>query len=85
MPPISMGPNGPSPVIIGSVFLNRAQFDLFYHFVAIVIAFERIARREMEGLAPIEGARKRGGELVVVRPHGFTRIAPQGGFSGGNV
>jgi O-antigen ligase len=25
--------------VVGSAFLNRAHFDLFYHWVAIVIAF----------------------------------------------
>lgn len=34
--------------VVGSVFLNRAQFDLFYHMVAIILAFTTIARKEME-------------------------------------
>ena len=33
--------------VVGSTFLNRAHFDLFYHFVAVVIAFGTIAQREM--------------------------------------
>jgi O-antigen ligase len=33
--------------VVGSFFLNRAQFDLFYHFVAIVIVFGRVARETM--------------------------------------
>lgn len=33
--------------VVGSMFLNRAQFDLFYHLVALVAAFAVIARREM--------------------------------------
>jgi probable O-glycosylation ligase (exosortase A-associated) len=35
---------------VGGTFLNRAAFDLFYHFVGIVIAFEMIAYREMARL-----------------------------------
>jgi len=34
--------------IIGGTFLNRAHFDLFYHYVALVVCFTRIARQEME-------------------------------------
>ena len=34
--------------IFGSTFLNRAQFDLIYHYFAIVIAFESIATAELE-------------------------------------
>jgi hypothetical protein len=33
--------------ILGAVFLNRAHFDLFYHWVAIIIVFGRIANEEM--------------------------------------
>ncbi|NOT30349.1 MAG: putative O-glycosylation ligase, exosortase A system-associated, partial [Planctomycetes bacterium] len=33
--------------VVGSAFLNRAHFDLFYHWVALVIVFAAIARREM--------------------------------------
>lgn len=58
--------------IVGSTFLNRAQFDLFYHFVAIVIAFEAIALREFAGLGERdEDELLHGGELRVVRPRGF--------------
>lgn len=63
--------------IVGSTFLNRAQFDLFYHFVAIVIAFERIAEREFVGdgeAAP--DALLHGGELRVVRQRGFRNVTP---------
>lgn len=34
--------------MLGSTFLNRAQFDLIYHYFALVMSFEIIARREME-------------------------------------
>ncbi len=33
--------------VVGSTFLNRAHFDLFYHWVALVIAFTMIARRHL--------------------------------------
>lgn len=33
--------------LVGSTFLNRAHFDLFYHYVAIVMCFTRIADEEM--------------------------------------
>lgn len=67
--------------VVGSTFLNRAQFDLYYHFVAIILAFERIAMNEMDGLVPLEGTRGRGGELTIVRPRGFQRVAPASGFA----
>jgi probable O-glycosylation ligase (exosortase A-associated) len=67
--------------VVGSTFLNRAQFDLFYHFIAIVVCFEVIARREMEGLtAAAPGARLRGGEIRVVRPRGFGPLPRPGGY-----
>jgi len=34
--------------VVGSMFLNRAHFDLFYHFVAIIMVFTTLARRSME-------------------------------------
>jgi len=34
--------------VVGSAFLNRAHFDLFYHWVALVLVFERVAFQEME-------------------------------------
>ena len=33
--------------VVGSTFLNRAHFDLFYHWVALVVAFTLIARRHL--------------------------------------
>jgi len=33
--------------VVGSTFLNRAHFDLFYHWVALVVAFTVIARRHL--------------------------------------
>lgn len=78
--------------VVGSFFLNRAHFDLFYHFVAIIAAFGIIARREMEQLgagnvrtgAPDAGGERgplrwvpAGARHVGARARGFvTRIAP---------
>jgi probable O-glycosylation ligase (exosortase A-associated) len=60
--------------VIGSAFLNRAHFDLFYHWVALVMAFGLIARREMAqelgGTMRTEGGR---GELEAVARPGFAR------------
>lgn len=71
--------------IVGSTFLNRAQFDLYYHFVAIIIAFERIAHAEMDGSMPIEAPRSRGGELQVVRKRMFGAAIRRNGFDRGSV
>jgi probable O-glycosylation ligase (exosortase A-associated) len=57
--------------VIGAIFLNRAHFDLFYHWVALVLVFGRIAMQEMEQdrLHPErDGGR---GELVHVPRRGF--------------
>jgi probable O-glycosylation ligase (exosortase A-associated) len=37
--------------VVGASFLNRAHFDLFYHWVALILVFGALARREMEGAA----------------------------------
>ena len=68
--------------MIGSTFLNRAHFDLFYHFVAITVAFEVIARREMKGLvvAPRRGGKRSRGTLVATHPGGFQRAPLPSGF-----
>ncbi len=34
--------------VVGSSFLNRAHFDLFYHWVALIMVFGVIAMREMK-------------------------------------
>jgi probable O-glycosylation ligase (exosortase A-associated) len=69
--------------LVGSTFLNRAHFDLFYHWVALVIAFGVIARREMEEElrfpARTEGGR---GELEAVAPAGFARRARASAYRG---
>jgi probable O-glycosylation ligase (exosortase A-associated) len=57
--------------VVGSTFLNRAEFDLFYHFIAIVMSFEAIARREMANLLPHGDERTRSGDLRLARSGGF--------------
>jgi putative inorganic carbon (HCO3(-)) transporter len=67
--------------VVGSAFLNRAHFDLFYHWVALVIVFAAIARREMdselEGTSLAEGER---GELEPVARPGFGRRQRESGY-----
>ena len=65
---------------VGSTFLNRAHFDLFYHWVALVIAFGVIAEREMldEGRHPVRvGSR---GTIETVRPTGFGPRSREDGY-----
>lgn len=59
----------------GSMFLNRAHFDLVYHFVAIVLAFGVIARREMalESTRSERSGRGHRGTLVPVEAPRFRR------------
>ncbi len=62
--------------MLGSVFLNRAHFDLIYHYVAIVLVFGRVARAEMasERKYPLRGKRgRRGVPLVAIDRPGFAR------------
>ena len=67
--------------VVGSAFLNRAHFDLFYHWVAIVIVFALVARREMalelQGVLRYEGER---GELEALARPGFGRRARVSGY-----
>lgn len=70
--------------MLGSMFLNRAHFDLIYHYFAIVIVFERIAREEMkQPLRSIERNRRAavGGTLHRITERGF-RARPQPGRGG---
>ena len=66
---------------IGSVFLNRAHFDLFYHWVAIILAFTTIARQHMNDptFYPQLDTGTRG-VLRTVSTSGFERRAPRNGF-----
>lgn len=69
--------------VVGSVFLNRAQFDLFYHFVAVIMMFGYFARQEMRKLV-VEpdpaGSGGRRGPLKLARERGIEREPALGGF-----
>jgi len=76
--------------VVGSTFLNRAHFDLFYHWVALVLAFGAIAMREMDDELkyPLRVGHQGGrGELELVpksgygarqRTSGYRRLQPRG-------
>ena len=66
--------------VVGSMFLNRAHFDLFYHFVAIVVVFGRIARMAManEHLYPVRTGDR--GTLTLARDRGFGARPRASGF-----
>jgi probable O-glycosylation ligase (exosortase A-associated) len=66
--------------IIGSIFLNRGTFDLFYHWIGIVIAFEAIALAEMAKPLAYPSRHRGGGEVRAIEPRSFKRRTPQGGF-----
>lgn len=63
--------------VVGSVFLNRAHFDLIYHYFAIVIVFGKVARSEMESERryPLRPSARGGmsGRLRAVEGIGFKR------------
>jgi probable O-glycosylation ligase (exosortase A-associated) len=78
--------------IVGSMFLNRAHFDLFYHMVMIVVVFGVLARKAMSD--PQAYPMKNTGRGVLAlrrevgfgtRPpvRGFERPAPRSGFDRG--
>ncbi len=71
--------------VVGSLFLNRAHFDLFYHFVAIVMAFEVIAWQELRAArqAPERASARRAVELR--HPRGFERPPRRSGFRDGTA
>jgi O-antigen ligase len=64
--------------VVGSMFLNRAHFDLFYHLVAIVVVFGRLAREAMEDTTAYPLRASGRGILALQRQRGF-EIAPRGG------
>ena len=66
--------------IVGSTFLNRATFDLFYHFVAITVAFGVIARREMGTMRTVPAQAARGEGLFLHPARGFERVRERGSF-----
>lgn len=61
--------------MLGSTFLNRAHFDLIYHYFALIIVFEKIAREEMKN--PVSSSEKIrrgiGGTLVRQDGVGFRK------------
>ena len=61
--------------LVGSTFLNRAHFDLIYHYIAVVLVFGIVAREEMakELRFPSGGGTARRGSLVAVAQSGFGR------------
>ena len=63
--------------MVGAVFLNRAHFDLFYHWVAIVLVFGKVAEEEMadETHYPVRQVGTRGSIRSVGRS-GFDRHSP---------
>ncbi len=62
--------------VVGGTFLNRAHFDLFYHFVAIILVFGRIARREMSSEAAYPVRTGSRAPLRAVPGQGFGRGSP---------
>ncbi|MBK7876620.1 MAG: putative O-glycosylation ligase, exosortase A system-associated [Planctomycetes bacterium] len=67
--------------VVGSFFLNRAHFDLFYHFVAIIAVFGVIARAEMASSPSPTAAGGARGPLEWVGERGFGRGPRQRGFA----
>jgi putative inorganic carbon (HCO3(-)) transporter len=66
--------------MLGSVFLNRAHFDLFYHWVAIILAFTTIARRHMDDPTYYPQIETGRGLLYPVTAKGFDRPLARDGF-----
>ncbi|HIG10453.1 MAG: putative O-glycosylation ligase, exosortase A system-associated [bacterium] len=67
--------------MLGSIFLNRAHFDLFYHWVALILAFTTIARREMESPINYPGRSEGRRTLQAVRGVGFGMGQGRRGFN----
>jgi probable O-glycosylation ligase (exosortase A-associated) len=66
--------------VVGSFFLNRAQFDLFYHFVAIIIVFGRVAREAMADPMQYPDRGGERGQLVFQKDQGFGSTPEKSGF-----
>ncbi len=68
--------------VVGSAFLNRAQFDLLYHWIAVSIVFENIALREIADPRLTAGKKQGRALLRPVSARGFDaarqRILPRG-------
>ena len=68
--------------LVGAAFLNRGHYDLFYHWVSLIMVFGVIARREMlnEELYPVRvGGR---GPIQAIRKQGFTAQPAARGVAG---
>jgi probable O-glycosylation ligase (exosortase A-associated) len=65
---------------IGAVFLNRAHFDLFYHWVAIIALFEKMALKELENPAAYPLRDDVVAPLRATRQRGFAPATKQRGF-----
>ena len=68
--------------MVGSTFLNRATFDLFYTYVALAVCLEVMAREEMAGKVFVKRRSKGpGGQGITVSDRrGFNRLPRRGGF-----
>ena len=71
--------------MLGSFFLNRAHFDLIYHFFTIILIFGRVARQQMDeddaglGFKHLRSGRR--GLLTTTEGTGFNRrVQRQSGF-----
>jgi probable O-glycosylation ligase (exosortase A-associated) len=71
--------------VVGSAFLSRAQFDLFYHLVAIIACFEAIAFAEMRAAQAPQPSTTRGGAFRLLLPSGFARPREHAGFRDGTA
>jgi len=65
--------------LVGSTFLNRAHFDLIYHWFAVVALFGRLAHTEMDDPSIGQPRSRSRGELRAVKPVGFERSPSLGG------
>jgi O-antigen ligase len=65
---------------VGSFFLNRAHFDLFYHLVAIVLVFSSIARASMRDEFSYPERERVRGRLAESRARGFGARSREHGF-----
>ncbi|MHC4892529.1 MAG: putative O-glycosylation ligase, exosortase A system-associated [Planctomycetota bacterium] len=69
--------------MIGSTFLNRAHFDLFYHWVAVVLLFGVFAEEQMredDARGGVEEATEGRSELRQVGSSGFDSVPRSIGF-----
>jgi len=65
---------------VGSFFLNRAHFDLFYHLVAIILVFTRLAHAAMQEELDYPLRAREHGRLAVERGRGFSPRPREHGF-----